>query len=1322
MTMNEKLAELIAALESVDDDLWRLQNAAVQLTVEPSNGELAAQVAESLLRLARLAADVPAQDVALALERAAERLKVGSLDVEAAKTVLRLVDALLALRRGEGSQALDESVKGQPGPAPEQPMDVYDDLDTEDLRDYCIEAKDNLQTMETSLLEMERSRNLELVDEVFRGVHSIKGGAQYIGLAGTAALAHRLETLLDRLRAGTIEPTARVMGLLLRGVDALRVLIDGAARQEHPVISLGALIDEVTASSQVPAEPDEMLEPAPPESPPEATMSAAPEEGSEPPAEEPAEVSPPDTGATDESEPPAAGAPSDVEMFVKEYGEHMGSLKELLADMDALVADRERIATVRRDLHSIKGIAGFVGLPQMEVLAGALEVMLARMLRHRSDVPHDVRGIVVASMGLIEEIFEQFDTRQVVTSDPADLVRQIEALSEREARIMTWQFETDAAGPTAQADHPLVALFLELTRASEGGDAAAARKALASLEEVATLHGFDELAIEASHLASVYPELGVSERAEKLTRLSRLLPQALGVLSASDVPAAPPPAVEPSPPLVPAPGETEVTEAAEAADTSKALVAPEDQSLEKVRGVGAKLARKLAKHGLASIRAVRRAGMRGLLAVPGMSYQRAMEVLQRVGDGAAEAPSAAADPAPAADFELQIVGDDYDRELVEIYVDNTFRRVQAVLEHCDRGELVVASELLEDLDHAAGYMGYTLLREILDEVRRLLATGAEGVPRARSTLDSVRLGLQRTKARLAGLVGGAAGAAATDKPPAARSTAPVRKPAAPPTPPAQDEGARPATRDAARVPDPAAPPDPVQAPAARTATREEAEAALQPARPPAVATRETTPPALQPTGGDLAVGTAAEASAPALVDAQGTVVRVDTNKIDDLMNMVAELVVNRSSFMVLATTFRTTLTQLVESGALGKFEMRDLRNLLNRHEEATTDLGRVSNQLQEGVMKIRMIPLRTLFSRVPRLVRDLALREGREVRVSFSGEETELDKTVIEQLSDPIVHLIRNAVSHGIESPAERRAAGKPAEGTLRIAARHQGNMVIIDVEDDGRGIEVESVRQRLLQTGKVSAQDVTRLSQQEIMGALFLPGFSTASEVTDVSGRGVGLDVVKGRMESIGGSVEIFTAKGAYCRFAIRIPLTMAIMQALLVEATGEIFSIPVAAVIQAVKVNRADVSTVEGQEVITARNRVIPLVRIANVFSYTYHESTKQGGNGGPQPAVDDETIQVVVIQGEGREIGIVVDTLLGSQDIVIKGLEDELVDAPGVAGAAILGDGTVTLILDVAELQKMALDPELHSRKRFGAEIERFQRYLEEQSGGGPDLPAH
>ncbi|MBI5442970.1 MAG: chemotaxis protein CheA, partial [Deltaproteobacteria bacterium] len=712
-------------------------------------------------------------------------------------------------------------------------------------------------------------------------------------------------------------------------------------------------------------------------------------------------------------------------------------------------------------------------------------------------------------------------------------------------------------------------------------------------------------------------------------------------------------------------------------------------------------------------------------------------------------------------LEARIVEDDFDQDLVRIFLDTTSTRLGSVGEMLARGASSEAAELLGDMSSAAAYMGYEPLGGLFAAARTAierpladLGTIGGGLAEAARSVEALRQRLRPTSAsgtvrrsdaeeeeleqifreaarsHLGDLLANVLALDLGSDPERldavnhhlsclhSAATNMGRGDAVSAIEEAQAVLERALESSGAALPQavvaglsglveslygvcglvPPAPrvssaprrPDPVPVPEAPSA-----------AAPVAPGTEASARPS-------LAAGVEDTDAARGLVEAQ-TTVRVDTKKVDDLMNMVAELVVNRSSFLVLSSNVREVLIRLLDSGRIGQVEARNLRHVLDRYDETTTDLGRVSNQLQEGVMRIRMMPVRTLFSRVPRLVRDLALREGKQVRVVFTGEDTELDKTVIEQLSDPLVHLLRNAISHGLETHSDRTAAGKAVEGTLRIAARHQGNMVILDVEDDGRGIDLEAVRRVLVDRGLSSQAEAARLAPRELMAALFLPGFSTARSVSDVSGRGVGLDVVKRNIESLGGQIEVFTEAGLSTRFSIRIPLTMAIMQALLVRVAEEVYSIPVSAVIQTVKVGRGDISTVEGQEVLTLRGRVVPLVRLSDVFDYRYHEETGQE----IARRSDEVALYAVVLQGEGREIAVAAEGMIGSQDLVIKSLEDDLVDARGVAGAAILGDGTVTLILDVPEIQKMAVDRERYRELRKSHTMRAFDRLVRDRT---------
>jgi two-component system chemotaxis sensor kinase CheA len=317
-----------------------------------------------------------------------------------------------------------------------------------------------------------------------------------------------------------------------------------------------------------------------------------------------------------------------------------------------------------------------------------------------------------------------------------------------------------------------------------------------------------------------------------------------------------------------------------------------------------------------------------------------------------------------------------------------------------------------------------------------------------------------------------------------------------------------------------------------------------------------------------------------------------------------------------------------------------------------------------------MVPIEQVFNRFPRMVRDLAKELGKDIEFIIEGKETELDRTVIDEIGDPLVHLLRNAVDHGIEYPQIRRQNGKPSTGLVRLVARHEGNNVFIEVTDDGGGFDLETIRAKALEKGLASPQDLSSMTPGQVTDLLFRPGFSTAQNVTDVSGRGVGLDVVKNKIESLNGEIQVDTVLGQGTTFKIRLPLTLAIIQALLVKVGNETFAIPLSSVDETTMIKKSDLKMIQSQEVVVLRGKVLPLVYARRLL-----ESPEQG--------IAEEEMYVVVVRKVDKQLGIIVDSLIGQQEIVIKSLGKLLIGIPGVAGATILGDGAVSLILDVGTL---------------------------------------
>ncbi|WP_041276134.1 chemotaxis protein CheA [Desulfosporosinus acidiphilus] len=382
-------------------------------------------------------------------------------------------------------------------------------------------------------------------------------------------------------------------------------------------------------------------------------------------------------------------------------------------------------------------------------------------------------------------------------------------------------------------------------------------------------------------------------------------------------------------------------------------------------------------------------------------------------------------------------------------------------------------------------------------------------------------------------------------------------------------------------------------------------------------------------------------------------IRVDTVRMDNLINLVGEMVITR--------------TRLVQIGLDLKAQY-STDSMVNNLNEANVYLGRLMNDLQESVMRLRMVAIGTVFNRFPRLVRDLAKKTGKEIDLVLKGEDTELDKTVVEVIGDPLMHLIRNSVDHGIESPEERRAAGKSAHGTVTLDAYHDGNHIAILISDDGGGLDLDKIKNKAISKGLIGERE--ELSDNDIANLIFLPGFSTADKVTDISGRGVGMDVVKKALNNLGGMVDIATRQGKGTTFTIRLPLTLAIIQALLVEVKEEIYAVPLSSVLETLLVNRSEIKTVGGLQMVQLRGNTLPLISLQEKF-------------GLPDSEIPKDEVFVVVVGFGDKALGLIVDELRGQQEVVIKSLGDFLNNLPGIAGATILGDGKVTLILDIGSL---------------------------------------
>jgi two-component system chemotaxis sensor kinase CheA len=450
--------------------------------------------------------------------------------------------------------------------------------------------------------------------------------------------------------------------------------------------------------------------------------------------------------------------------------------------------------------------------------------------------------------------------------------------------------------------------------------------------------------------------------------------------------------------------------------------------------------------------------------------------------------------------------------------------------------------------------------------------------------------------------------------------------------------------------------------------------------------------------------------------------RVDVERLDQLMNLAGQLVINKARLnrigeglkqavptkratqgmenilqraqqmagdwdnqtagsAVNNSRFGSQLSSLVHDLQQMHTELRQahtLRNQLHDLFESLSQLERVTDGLQKSVMDTRMVPIGPLFQRFKRVVRDITRSNGKEINLVINGENTELDKRMIDELSDPLVHMVRNSADHGVESPEVRQAHGKPRQGTITLNAFQRGSRVVIEVCDDGKGLDKDRILAKALEKGIITPSDAERLTPQQIFALIWEPGFSTAEKITEISGRGMGMDIVRSKIEGIKGVIHIESTPGKGCKFIIVLPLTMAILPSLMVGIDGNVFALPLESVIEIVNIRAQDMTTVHGVPTIRVRDRVISVVELSEIF--TWHH---------PPPPAKNEEIEhaLVILEHEGREIGLFAHRLLGEEDVVIESIDEIYGEIPGIAGASILGDGRVSLILDVGLMMNMA-----------------------------------
>lgn len=405
-------------------------------------------------------------------------------------------------------------------------------------------------------------------------------------------------------------------------------------------------------------------------------------------------------------------------------------------------------------------------------------------------------------------------------------------------------------------------------------------------------------------------------------------------------------------------------------------------------------------------------------------------------------------------------------------------------------------------------------------------------------------------------------------------------------------------------------------------------------------------------------------------------IRVEVKRLDHLMNLVGELVLGKNRLLKIYDD--------VEERYEGEKFLEELNQVVGA-------LGVVTTDIQLAVMKTRMQPVGKVFNKFPRVVRDLSRELGKQIDLEITGEETELDKSIVEEIGDPIMHMIRNSCDHGIEDPKTRIAKGKPEKGLIQLKAYNEGNHIVIEIADDGKGLDANVLKQKALEKNIITEKEAEQMSDKEAYGLIFKPGFSTAAKVTNVSGRGVGMDVVKTNIEKLNGIIEIDSELGKGMIIKVKIPLTLAIIQSLLVGTQEEYYAIPLASVLETVRVPIDDIYTIEGKNVLRLRDEVLSLVRLSDVF--------------GVKQILENESQTYVVVIGVAEsKLGIIVDTLIGQEEIVIKSMGEYLQNIPGIAGATIRGDGRVTLIIDVGVMMNLAKEIKVDIKAQIESNVKK------------------
>jgi two-component system, chemotaxis family, sensor kinase CheA len=1122
-------------------------------------------------------------------------------------------------------------------------------IDNEILDDYSSEAKELLDEMDTSLIRLEtEGGSSELLNNIFRAAHCIKGSAEYIGLERSSTLTHGVENLLDRLREGVIELSDQIVNFLFRAKDRIALLTEEVSQDREEKSDIASLMEELhgfLGESMAPPQiitPQDVIE--------EAVFGEVQEDFEF----------------------------SDVEESSEEH------IPELTTELSYPESDVETDYTVA------------------DVEVSEVVEPTADITAEEAEPPSEVRAEISESHEQVDEektaLFESptDETAQPEVTTPTGQLDAGTTLEETIPHLLNLSLYLDDLHDGLESEEVFPSFFEtlgRLTRSMEFLELTEAADILRALHS--RLNKLDVTNQELT--AGIITELRAMLQDLRPFYPPESFPWPEGEIEQTpEPPSAPPETLGFSDDLAGIEGlePAHFQLICDAGYSSmEELSVADAEALQSIPGLSYSETDAILRHFDVSeaegkiIPHTAKPGERSLLADVDDELLDEFESIFEREEAAARVRLAAeqTQTVPSGPYEelltdLETLGEDADREIMEIFLSYGWEitdKIGPIVERIQQGasepdDLKICADYVKSIRSSSTYMDFKNLAAFLDDWFERSLWAAERADSLSTgelsfVFDSLALFKQFLKALETTLKPGIAAKPAVRTPPP-REPLPAAPDFVEPIEPIQRVSQAAEPEAARRMPQPQASrtvekpvvPQP-SAPAA----------AEQPVSEAAMATPPTVPPDLE---GLPAPRLEEEETVPGKEPTQESPVvrtmRVDSAKVDLLLNQVGELVVNRSYVEQLSMELKNFQREIMIAADVGKRDLQSIKDITLKLGEASISLGRVATDIQEGVMKLRMLPVGQLFNRMPRLIRDLSRRVGKSVDLQVQGGDTEVDKRVIEQVYNPLVHLIRNAVDHGIEDTTTRTKRGKREQGSILLNAYSQGNHVVIDVEDDGGGIDTEVVRKKAIESRLLDPADVPALTDQETYGFLFVPGFSTSTAVTRTSGRGVGMDVVKKDIEKINGQVELESQKGRGTKISIKIPLTLAIIQALLIRFSKHVFAIPLASVREIIQVTPEEITTIEGYEVIKFRQETIPILRVNEVFNFEEYDPSEEPGF-------------LVLATAGNKSVGILVEELIGEQDVVIKPLAEHVFRSKGLAGSTILGDGTISLVLDISEI---------------------------------------